>query len=72
MLGVMAGKNIEFLKDLKALLEKHNAVIGWRCADSSDMHGIHGQYMYMQIAKEPEYRLNHENEVSARDLPRFK
>lgn len=35
--------NREFLLELVALLEKHNANIGFRCSDCSDTHGINDE-----------------------------
>ena len=35
----------EFLKELKALLEKYNACISWTCSEGSDMYGIHDDHI---------------------------
>lgn len=35
----------EFLKDLKALLEKYNASITWTCSEGSDTYGIHDAHL---------------------------
>lgn len=35
--------NKEFKKELKALLEKYNATIGFTCADCSDTYGLYGE-----------------------------
>lgn len=37
--------NIEFRKELKALLEKYNASIDFSCSDGSDTHGIYDAKM---------------------------
>ena len=38
----MSDKLAEFKKELKDLLEKHNAGISFMCSDSSDLYGVYG------------------------------
>jgi len=38
-------KVIAFVKDLKALLEKHKADIGFNCGDGSDTYGLYEEEM---------------------------
>lgn len=39
----------DFIKELKALLEKHNASISFGCSDSSDLYGIDGEYTDIDV-----------------------
>lgn len=38
-----------FKIELKALLKKYNATIGFGASDGSDWYGIHGEYMYASV-----------------------
>lgn len=42
-------KNKEFLRELKALLEKYNGSIGFEVDSSSDTHGITGEKMTISM-----------------------
>lgn len=44
------------LKDLKAVLEKHNMSIGWTCSDCSDLHCVFEAGMEVMIDSEVIYR----------------
>ena len=35
----------DFNTELKALLQKYNATIGWGCSPCSDTHGVYEEYM---------------------------
>jgi len=49
----MSSKKAEnFKADLKALLEKYNASIGWDCHWSSDLHGVYDQEMNCTVGGE--------------------
>ena len=39
----------DFAKELKDLLIKYNASIGWRCSEGSDTHGIYGEELYIDV-----------------------
>lgn len=39
----------EFLKELKALLEKYNACISWTCSEGSDTYGIYDAHIYANL-----------------------
>ena len=41
-------ENNNFITELKALLEKYNASIGWECAECSDTHGIYNEHMVIE------------------------
>jgi putative aminopeptidase FrvX len=43
----------DFLTELRALLVKYDATIGWDCHPCSDMHGVTGEHMYAQIGSGP-------------------
>lgn len=38
-----------FEMELRALLEKHSAYIGWTCDPGSDTHGITGDHIYISV-----------------------
>ena len=42
----------EFLKELKALLSKHNATIGFDVDDCSDLHGVYGEHIFVTVGEE--------------------
>jgi sulfur relay (sulfurtransferase) complex TusBCD TusD component (DsrE family) len=42
---------IEFIKELDALLTKYNASIDWGCAQCSDTHGIYDERMTVTNGK---------------------
>ena len=44
-----ADKIKAFQKDLKALLKKHNASIGFGCSDCSDLHGVYDEKIIADI-----------------------
>lgn len=48
----MSNKSDDFLAELKALLEKYNADIGFTCDDGSDTYGITGEGMTIDIDDE--------------------
>lgn len=54
----MTEKTDEFLEYLKQLLKKYNACISWDCNDSSDMHGIRGACMNVQLEGEKERKVS--------------
>ena len=61
----------EFKKDLKALLEKHNAQIFLNFDDSSDTHGMTGVEMSVQLKdgrQTKEHCLSWGYSVDARDI----
>jgi hypothetical protein len=35
----------DFTVEMLALLKKYNVTISWGCHSSSDLHGVHGEYM---------------------------
>lgn len=43
------GNKEEFLKELKALLEKHNASIDWCCDPCSDLIGVYDSHIEIDI-----------------------
>lgn len=43
------GNKEEFKKELKALLEKHNATIDWVCHECSDLMGIYDSHLEIDI-----------------------
>lgn len=50
------------IKELKALLEKHNATISFDCAECSDLHGIYDERM--EISKgHPDNSNRHELQI---------
>jgi hypothetical protein len=49
----------DFLKELRALLVKYDATIGWDCHPCSDMHGVTGEHMYAQIGRGPRITPRH-------------
>lgn len=42
-------KKIEFLKELKDLLVKYNATLGFDCDDFSDLYGIYDEKIIARI-----------------------
>lgn len=42
-------KDIEFLKELKDLLIKYNATLGFDCDDFSDLHGIYDEEIIARV-----------------------
>ena len=42
----------EFLKELKALLEKHNASIGFSVSEFSDTYGLYDEKMIVEIGND--------------------
>ena len=45
-------KNVkDFKKELKDLLKKYNASIGFSCGDCSDTHGLYDEKMIIDIDK---------------------
>ena len=47
----------DFLTELRALLVKYNATVGWDCHPCSDMHGVTGEHIYAQIGSGPRLTL---------------
>ena len=43
------GNKEEFKKELKALLEKHNATIDWVCHECSDLMGVYDSHLEIDI-----------------------
>lgn len=43
-----------FKKELKELLKKYNATIGFDCDDCSDLYGIYDEHVYIQANGERE------------------
>lgn len=41
---------MSFKKELKELLEKYNATIGFECADCSDLHGVYEERIVMTVS----------------------
>lgn len=39
----------EFLTELKALMEKYNATIGWCCEDFSDLCGVYNSHIEISL-----------------------
>lgn len=39
----------EFLTELKALMEKYNATIGWCCDDFSDLHNVYNSHIEITL-----------------------
>ena len=62
----------KFKKELKALLGKYNAALGWECDEGSDTHGIQGEQMTVTFADPFKpivtARLTYGNEVVPSDL----
>ena len=48
----MNNKQKEFIKELKNLLSKYKAEIGWKCDDSTDFYGIIDDRMYIHLMGE--------------------
>nr|DAQ92047.1 MAG TPA: 33 kDa chaperonin [Caudoviricetes sp.] len=44
-------KELEFLNELKSLLEKHDATIGFNCADCSDTYGLYEERIVAQVGR---------------------
>jgi hypothetical protein len=62
----------DFLKELRALLVKYEATIGWDCHPCSDMHGVTGEHMYAQIGRGPRITLANDYYIArynTADLP---
>ena len=57
----------DFKRELKQLLKKYHASIGFDCSESSDLYGVHGEYMYIRKGKEKETVANGWN-FNHRDL----
>ena len=45
----MTTKQKEFLRELKDLLTKYKADIGWTCDDCSDTFGLSGDHLYISM-----------------------
>jgi hypothetical protein len=41
---------MSFKKELKDLLEKYNASIGFECADCSDLHGVYEERIVVSVS----------------------
>jgi hypothetical protein len=41
----MTATQAEFIRELGALLHKHDVTISWTCGDGSDTHGIYDERM---------------------------
>ena len=41
---------MSFEKELKELLEKYNATIGFECADCSDLHGVYEERIVVTVS----------------------
>ena len=41
---------MSFKKELKELLEKYNATIGFECADCSDLHGVYEERIVVTVS----------------------
>lgn len=41
---------MSFKKELKELLEKYNATIGFECADCSDLHGVYEERIVVSVS----------------------
>lgn len=39
----------EFLTELKALMEKYNATIDWRCDSNSDLYGVYDSHIEISL-----------------------
>jgi hypothetical protein len=53
-----------FKRELKQLLEKYSATIGFNCGPASDTHGLYDEHMYIRIGEETkkicwDWRFNH-------------
>lgn len=48
----------EFLKELKALLEKYNAYISWTCSEGSDTYGIYDDHIYANLNDKVEIKFD--------------
>ncbi len=44
----------DFKKELKALLDKYKAEIGFDCDECSDLHGVTGEHMYVRVGDREE------------------
>ncbi len=44
----------EFKKELKALLKKYNATIGFSVGDGSDTHGLYDERIEVDLSDKPE------------------
>lgn len=60
-------KKIEFLKELKDLLIKYHATLGFDCDDFSDLYGIYDEKIIARIDNE-KILLGNGFEVDANDL----
>ena len=45
----VVGNKEEFRKELKSLLEKHNASISWICHECSDLMGVYDSHLEIDI-----------------------
>lgn len=59
--------NHPFISELRALLEKHNASICWGCNWSSDLHGVTGQHMSIEVDRKEVARVDGDS-IHAGDL----
>ena len=44
----------DFKRELKQLLKKYRASIGFDCGSGSDTHGLYDDHMYIRIGEETE------------------
>ncbi len=60
-----------FLTELRTLLAKHRASIGWTCGEGSDTHGLHDERMTIEVGGKTIAEV-HGSDISASDLPASK
>lgn len=59
-------KQIDFLEELKELLLKYDATIGWVCDETSDTFGIIDEKMYINIwGQKDDITFNFHNSIDA-------
>jgi len=60
--------NVEnFKTELYELLKKYNAILHFDCDECSDLHGVYGEKMTVEI-KGVDHTLNHGMELDAHDV----